>query len=157
MSSIAALPLAMPRRLITHLFQPLVRYRHSGRGHLRALFSGKSHGFWVSASFRDLRRAVYGHLLELSPAFFEVTRSGDIPIAPVRRYQWFCKSLVGSSISTALRNCVLLIGGVVDDVVDQLAADGIRPVGHSGDRCANYFSGPQGAAFVESQSGTYRR
>jgi len=60
----------------------------------------------------DLRRAVYGHILTLSPAFFEVTRSGDI-LSRLSSDASILQSVIGSSISVALRNCVLLIGGIV--------------------------------------------
>ena len=58
----------------------------------------------------DLRRAVYDHILTLSPAFFEVTRSGDI-LSRLSSDTSILQSLIGSSISIALRNSVLLIGG----------------------------------------------
>lgn len=60
----------------------------------------------------DLRRAVYAHILTLSPAFFEVTRSGDI-LSRLSSDASILQSMVGSSISVALRNCVLLIGGII--------------------------------------------
>lgn len=59
----------------------------------------------------DLRRTVYNHILKLSPAFFEVTRSGDI-LSRLSSDTSILQSLIGSSISVALRNCVLLIGGI---------------------------------------------
>ncbi len=60
----------------------------------------------------DLRRAVYGHILTLSPGFFEVTRSGDI-LSRLSSDTGILQSLIGSSISVALRNTVLLLGGIV--------------------------------------------
>lgn len=59
----------------------------------------------------DLRRAVYAHILKLSPAFFEVTRSGDI-LSRISADIGILQSLIGSSISVGLRNVVLLAGGV---------------------------------------------
>lgn len=59
----------------------------------------------------DLRRAVYAHILKLSPAFFEVTRSGDI-LSRISADISILQSLIGSSISVALRNMVLLVGGI---------------------------------------------
>lgn len=59
----------------------------------------------------DLRRALYNNILKLSPAFYEVMRSGDI----LSRLSSDCsilQALIGSSISVALRNCVLLVGGL---------------------------------------------
>ncbi len=60
----------------------------------------------------DLRRAVYAHILKLSPAFFEVTRAGDI-LSRISADVSILQSLIGSSISVALRNVVLLVGGIV--------------------------------------------
>ena len=59
----------------------------------------------------DMRRAVYAHILKLSPAFFEVTRSGDI-LSRISTDIGILQSLIGSSISVALRNVVLLTGGI---------------------------------------------
>lgn len=58
----------------------------------------------------DMRRAVYDHILKLSPAFFESARSGDL----LSRLSADSSLLQGlsSSISMALRNFVLLIGGI---------------------------------------------
>jgi ATP-binding cassette subfamily B protein len=60
----------------------------------------------------DMRRAVYSHILTLSPAFFEVTRTGDI-LSRLSADTGILQALIGSSISVALRNTVLLIGGIV--------------------------------------------
>ncbi|MGB9153207.1 MAG: ABC transporter transmembrane domain-containing protein, partial [Alphaproteobacteria bacterium] len=60
----------------------------------------------------DLRRAVYSHILTLSPEFFEVTRSGDI-LSRLSSDASILQTIVGSSISVALRNSVLLIGGII--------------------------------------------
>lgn len=60
----------------------------------------------------DLRRAVYAHILELSPAFFEVTRAGDI-LSRLSADASVLQSLIGSTVSVALRNCVLLTGGII--------------------------------------------
>lgn len=59
----------------------------------------------------DLRRAVYNHILTLSPAFFESARSGDI----LSRLSADTSLLQGmsSSLSMMLRNCVLLSGGII--------------------------------------------
>ncbi len=60
----------------------------------------------------DLRREVYGHLLHLSPGFFETARSGDI-IARLTSDAAVLQVVIGSSASMALRNVLLLIGGMV--------------------------------------------
>ncbi|MBV8548312.1 MAG: ATP-binding cassette domain-containing protein [Alphaproteobacteria bacterium] len=60
----------------------------------------------------DLRRVIFAHILRLSPAFFEVTRSGDI-LSRLTSDISILQTLIGSSISVGLRNVVLLIGGVI--------------------------------------------
>ncbi|MBM3518960.1 MAG: ABC transporter, partial [Alphaproteobacteria bacterium] len=60
----------------------------------------------------DVRRAVYNHLLELSPSFFEVTRTGEI-LSRLTADAALIQAIVGSSASVALRNLLLLIGGAV--------------------------------------------
>lgn len=59
----------------------------------------------------DLRRAVYEHLLKLSPSFYETARSGDI-IARLTTDTTILQTVIGSSASVALRNALLLIGGL---------------------------------------------
>ncbi len=59
----------------------------------------------------DLRQAVYDHILSLSPSFFEVTRSGEV-ISRLTTDTTLIQTAVGSSVSIALRNFVLLLGGV---------------------------------------------
>jgi ATP-binding cassette subfamily B protein len=60
----------------------------------------------------DMRKAVYDHLLRLSPGFFESARSGDI-IARLTTDTTILQVVIGSSASMALRNLLLLIGGLV--------------------------------------------
>jgi ATP-binding cassette subfamily B protein len=59
----------------------------------------------------DLRTAVYDHILSLSPSFFEVTRTGEV-LSRLTADTAIIQSAIGSSVSIALRNSVLLIGGV---------------------------------------------
>lgn len=60
----------------------------------------------------DLKQKLYDHILKLSPAFFETQRSGDI-LARISSDTAVLQVLVGSSLSVALRNVLLLIGGLV--------------------------------------------
>jgi len=64
----------------------------------------------------DLRRAVYGHVLKLSPPFFEVTRPGEV-LSRLTTDTEIIQTVVGSSASVALRNILLLVGGAVLMVV----------------------------------------
>lgn len=57
----------------------------------------------------DIRRAVYSHVLKLSPAFFESTRSGEV-LSRLTTDTELIQTLVGLSISVALRNTLLFIG-----------------------------------------------
>jgi len=60
----------------------------------------------------DIRRAVYAHVLHLSPAFFEVTRTGEI-LSRLATDTTLLQQVIGSSVSVALRNTLLFIGGTV--------------------------------------------
>ena len=60
----------------------------------------------------DIRKAVYGHVLLQSPEFFENTQSGEI-LSRLNTDTTLIQTLVGTSVSMALRNTLLLIGGLV--------------------------------------------
>jgi ATP-binding cassette subfamily B protein len=60
----------------------------------------------------DLRRAVFDHLLTLPPAFFEVTRTGEV-ISRLTNDTTMLETVIGSSASMAIRNFLLLVGGLV--------------------------------------------
>jgi ATP-binding cassette subfamily B protein len=59
----------------------------------------------------DLRRAVFDHLLTLPPGFFEVTRTGDV-ISRLINDTAMLETVIGSSASMAVRNVLLLGGGL---------------------------------------------
>ncbi len=60
----------------------------------------------------DLRIAVFSHLTELSAAFFDSARTGEIT-SRLTADTTQIKSAVGSSVSVALRNVVLFIGSSI--------------------------------------------
>src|SRR5256885_5130663 len=60
----------------------------------------------------DLRRRVFDHLLTLSPGFFEITRTGEV-ISRLTNDTTMLESVIGSSLSMALRNIVLGIGALI--------------------------------------------
>jgi ATP-binding cassette subfamily B protein len=60
----------------------------------------------------DLRRAVFDHLLRLPPGFFEVTRTGEV-ISRLTNDTTMLETIIGSSASMAIRNLLLMIGGLV--------------------------------------------
>ncbi|MEC5388104.1 ABC transporter transmembrane domain-containing protein [Uliginosibacterium sp. H3] len=59
----------------------------------------------------DLRRRVFDHLLSLPPSWFESGRTGDV-ISRLTSDTTQIESVIGSSVSIALRNLLLLIGGL---------------------------------------------
>ena len=60
----------------------------------------------------DLRRDVFDHLLRLPPEFFELTRTGEV-ISRLTNDTTMLQTVIGSSASMAVRNLLLLIGGLV--------------------------------------------
>ena len=60
----------------------------------------------------DLRRAVFDHLLRLPPGFFEITRTGEV-ISRLTNDTTMLETIIGSSASMAIRNLLLMIGGLV--------------------------------------------
>ena len=59
----------------------------------------------------DIRNAVYRHVVTQSPQFFEITRSGEV-LSRLTTDTTLIQSLVGTSISMALRNALLFAGGL---------------------------------------------
>jgi ATP-binding cassette subfamily B protein len=60
----------------------------------------------------DIRKAVFDHVLTLSPAYYEVTRTGEI-LSRLTTDTTLLQMVVGSSASIALRNLLMLLGGSV--------------------------------------------
>ena len=60
----------------------------------------------------DLRSAVFRHVLGLSPSFFEVTKSGEL-LSRLTTDTTLIQTVVGSSLSIALRSSLTLLGAVV--------------------------------------------
>jgi ATP-binding cassette subfamily B protein len=59
----------------------------------------------------DIRKAVFNHVLTLNPAFFEITRTGEV-LSRLTTDTTLIQTVIGSSISVALRNFLLFIGGL---------------------------------------------
>jgi ATP-binding cassette subfamily B protein len=59
----------------------------------------------------DIRRAIYSHILAQSPAFFEVTRTGEV-LSRITTDTTLIQTAVGSSASIALRNLLMMVGGL---------------------------------------------
>ena len=59
----------------------------------------------------DVRNAVYAHVLEQSPAFFENTQSGEV-LSRLTNDTTLVQTVVGSSFSMGLRNLVMGLGAM---------------------------------------------
>jgi ATP-binding cassette subfamily B protein len=57
----------------------------------------------------DLRRDVFGHVVGLSPAFFDTARTGDI-LSRLTADVSLLQALIGSSVSMGLRNAITGLG-----------------------------------------------
>ncbi len=60
----------------------------------------------------DIRSAVYRHVIHMSPVFFETTRTGEV-LSRLTTDTTLIQTVVGTSMSMALRNIVMLAGGIV--------------------------------------------
>jgi len=81
-----------------------------------ALLAAASYGryflvTWVGERVvADIREAVYAHVIRLSPAFFEITRTGEI-LSRLTTDTTVLQVVLGATASTALRNLLMLVGG----------------------------------------------
>lgn len=60
----------------------------------------------------DIRKAVFGRVITLSPAFFERIMTGEI-LSRITTDTTLIQSVIGSSLSIALRNMLILAGGLL--------------------------------------------
>jgi ATP-binding cassette subfamily B protein len=125
--------LAFPVALKTLIDQGLVATDPGARmmqlrGHFLALFGvAAALGIFSASRFymvswlgeritADLRTAVYGHVLRLSPEFFESTRTGEV-LSRLTTDTTLVQTVVGSSLSMGLRNLVMGAGALIALVV----------------------------------------
>ena len=103
-------------------------FLQGGAGQLNAAFLGLGAvalTLAVSTAFRfyfitqlgervvaDVRKALYSHILTLDPAFFLKTRTGEV-LSRMTTDVTLIETLVGSSVSIALRNLFSLIGATI--------------------------------------------
>lgn len=81
---------------------------------LLAMFTGLRFYFVTRLGERvvaDIRRAVYDRVLSMSPEFFERIMSGEV-VSRLTTDTTVIQSVIGSSISVAARNSLMLIGGI---------------------------------------------
>jgi ATP-binding cassette subfamily B protein len=93
------------------------------RGHFLGLFGvAVALGAFTAARFymvswigervtTDLRQAVYAHVLQQSPQFFETLKTGEV-LSRLTTDTTVIQNAVGSSVSMGLRNAVLFVGGL---------------------------------------------
>lgn len=93
------------------------------RNHFEALFAvAVALGVFSAARFymvswlgervtADLRNAVYSHVLQQSPQFFETTQTGEV-LSRLTTDTTLVQTVVGSSLSMGLRNAVMGIGAL---------------------------------------------
>ena len=80
---------------------------------------------WIGERFvADIRRRVFNHLIDLHPGFYESNRSSEIQ-SRLTADTTLLQSVIGSSLSMALRNVIMLIGGIVLLVVTNPKLSGI--------------------------------
>jgi ATP-binding cassette subfamily B protein len=120
--------LAFPLALKTLIDQGLVATEPGARvmqlrGHFIALFGvAAALGGFSAARFyvvswlgeritADLRNAVYAHVLQQSPEFFESTKTGEV-LSRLTTDTTLVQSVVGSSLSMGLRNVVMGAGAL---------------------------------------------
>lgn len=60
----------------------------------------------------DLRKAIFGHVIGMSPAFFEKIMTGEV-ISRITTDTTLIQSVIGSSVSIALRNAMVFAGGLL--------------------------------------------
>jgi ATP-binding cassette, subfamily B, bacterial len=125
----AVATLALPAALKSLIDQGLVAAQPgdrlmSLREHFGALFAvGAALGLFSAARFymvtwlgeritADLRNAVYSHVVQQSPAFFETTATGEV-LSRLTTDTTLVQAVVGSSLSMGLRNTVMGIGALI--------------------------------------------
>ncbi|NIZ07917.1 ABC transporter transmembrane domain-containing protein [Pseudooceanicola sp. HF7] len=59
----------------------------------------------------DIRKAVFARVIGMSPAFYETTMTGEV-LSRITTDTTLIQSVIGSSVSVALRNVLIFIGGM---------------------------------------------
>ncbi len=60
----------------------------------------------------DVRKAVFNHLIELHPSYFEVNQSGEI-MSRITTDTTLLQTIIGSSLSMALRSGLMFLGALI--------------------------------------------
>ena len=72
----------------------------------------------------DIRRELFSRVVGLSPAFFEINRTGEI-LSRMTADTTLIQSIVGATASVALRNLLILIGGSIMLIVTSHKLSGL--------------------------------
>ncbi len=72
----------------------------------------------------DIRQAVYKHVIVMDPAFFEVTRTGEV-LSRLTTDTTLIQTVVGTTVSMALRNIFMFVGGLVMLIVTSPKLSGL--------------------------------
>ncbi|WAG80745.1 ATP-binding cassette domain-containing protein [Metapseudomonas furukawaii] len=68
---------------------------------------------WIGERFvADIRKRVFDHLIELHPGFYEHNRASEIQ-SRLTADTTLLQTVIGSSLSMALRNGIMLVGGIL--------------------------------------------
>jgi ATP-binding cassette subfamily B protein len=71
------------------------------------------HVSWVGERVvADIRRAVFDHVVALHPGFFDSNHSGEIQ-SRITTDTTLLQNVIGSSVSFALRNFLVMVGGII--------------------------------------------
>lgn len=123
MLAAAAATLVMPALLRGLIDRGFSAAQISAISRYSLLFLGAAGVMGVSAATRyyfvtwlgervvaDIRKAVFDHVLKLTPAFFEITRTGEV-LSRLTADTILIQTVIGSSASVAARNIVMFVGG----------------------------------------------
>src|SRR5882762_7810647 len=72
----------------------------------------------------DLRKAVFDRIIAMSPAYLEMTKTGEV-LSRLTTDTTLLQTVIGSSVSLALRNFLILLGGLVMLAVTSVKLTGI--------------------------------
>ena len=88
----------------------------------------------------DIRRALFDRVLGMSPAFFERILTGEV-LSRITTDTTLILSVIGSSVSVALRNVLMLLGGLVLLFLTSAKLTGPCAADRAGHRGADHRAG----------------
>jgi ABC-type multidrug transport system fused ATPase/permease subunit len=89
----------------------------------------------------DIRRALFDRVLGMSPAFFERILTGEV-LSRITTDTTLILSVIGSSVSVALRNVLMLFGGLVLLFLTSAKLTGLVLLDRAGHRGADHRAWP---------------